>query len=264
MPPTATASPTFRLSYSVYAWFVLVFAVIPVAIGCLLLPGLARRRRVAQWGAAALLTVIGSRVAIRGRPLTGRDVAVVVANHQSYLDGIILTAVLPPHYTFLIKREMVKVPVAGFVLSRLGSQFVDRSNARQRHRSARRLVETARRGQALAVFPEGTFDGMPGLKPFRMGAFRAAFIGQLSVVPIVITGARRKLPSNSWLPRPGPLQVEFGPRLEAGAFNNEVALMQATRREILARLDEPDLGEGFDEGIREDDGAGVSEQVAGR
>lgn len=247
MPSTATDRPPFRLPfrllYAGFAWFILLFVVIPVAAGCLLLPGLERRRGMARWGAATTLRMIGSGVGIHGEPLKDTDVAVVVANHQSYLDGIILTAVLPPHYTFLIKREMENVPIAGFVLSRLGSQFVDRSGPRQRLRSARQLVQSARQGRALAVFPEGTFDGRPGLKPFRTGAFRAAWKSQRTVVPIVITGARSKLPADSWLPRPGPLSVDFCPRLEARDFPDETALMQAARSAILERLGEPDLDE---------------------
>lgn len=241
VPFTAIASHSVRILYAGYAWFMLIFVVIPVAVCCLLLPGLDRRRAIARWGAATMLRLIGSGVTIRGTALGDEDRDVVVANHQSYLDGIILTAVLPPHYTFLIKREMVRVPIAGFVLRRLGSQFVDRSSANHRHRSARRLVQSAREGQALAVFPEGTFDRDPGLKPFRMGAFRAAMLGRLSVVPIVITGSRTKLPSDSWLPRPGPLNVEFCPRIATTDFEDEIGLMRATRQAILERLGEPDL-----------------------
>jgi 1-acyl-sn-glycerol-3-phosphate acyltransferase len=219
----------------------LLFVVVPVAAACLLLPGLKRRRTIARWGAATILKMIGSGVEISGEPLTQQDDAIVVANHQSYLDGIVLTAVLPPQYTFLIKGEMARVPVAGFVLSRLGSQFVDRSDAHHRHRSARRLVEAARRGHALAVFPEGTFDGEPGLKTFRMGAFRAAWKAGRDIAPIVITGAREKLPSESWLPRPGPLTVQFRPRISSRDYPDETALMRAARRSILDALDEPDL-----------------------
>jgi len=241
VPPTATTSLPIRLLYAGFAWFILLFLVVPVAAGCLLLPGLVRRRTVARWGAAVMLKMIGSNVQILGEPLTKEDAAIVVANHQSYLDGIILTAVLPPHYTFLIKREMVRVPIVGFVLSRLGSQFVDRSSAGQRHRSGRKLVQAARQGHALAVFPEGTFDKREGLKPFHMGAFRAAWRAGLSVAPIVITGARAKLPSDSWLPRPGRLTVEFCPRIPASDFRNDTDLMRATRSAILECLDEPDL-----------------------
>jgi 1-acyl-sn-glycerol-3-phosphate acyltransferase len=250
VPSTATASLPVRLLYGGFAWFMLLFVVVPVAAGCLLLPGLNRRRAVARWGAATILKMIGSGVEVRGKPLTEDDTAIVVANHQSYLDGIILTAVLPPHYTFLIKGEMARVPIAGFVLSRLGSQFVDRSSAHHRHRSARQLVRAARQGHALAVFPEGTFDGTPGLKAFRMGAFRAAWRAGRPVAPIVISGARSKLPADSWLPRPGPLVVEFRPKIAAGEFSDEVGMMRAVRRAILERLGEPDLD---DESLSETD-----------
>ena len=243
MPYTATVSLLVRLLYGGFAWFVLLFVVVPVAVACLLLPGLNRRRAVARWGAATVFKMIGSGIEVRGEPLTEADTAVVVANHQSYLDGMILTAVLPPHYTFLIKGEMARVPIAGFVLSRLGSQFVDRSDATNRHRSARRLVTAARKGRPLAVFPEGTFDGTPGLKTFRLGAFRAAWRAGRPVAPVVITGARQKLPADSWLPRPGPLTVEFRPEISAGEFSNEVSMMRAVRRAILERLNEPDLDE---------------------
>lgn len=241
MAPTATARRFLDLLYAVYAWCVLIFAVVPVAAGCLLLPGLERRRAMARWGAAVGLKMIGSKVRVTGEPLTAGDAAVVVANHASYLDGIILTAVLPPHYTFLIKREMVRVPIAGFVLSRLGSEFVDRTSANRRHRSARRLVQAAKAGTALAVFPEGTFDAAPGLKSFHLGAFRAARLAGLSIAPVVITGARWKLPSESWLPRRGPLGVEFCPRLASGDYADEAELMRAVRRVMLEHLGEPDL-----------------------
>jgi 1-acyl-sn-glycerol-3-phosphate acyltransferase len=238
---TASASRLGRLLYGAYAWFVLLFAVVPVAIACVLLPGLERRRAVARWGAAAMLRLIGSRVQIRGRVPTADDVAVVVANHQSYLDGIILTAVLPPQYTFLIKREMVHVPLAGLVLKRLGSEFVDRRSPTHRHRSGRRLVQAAHAGRALAVFPEGTFSGEPGLKRFHHGAFRAAWQAGLPIAPVVITGARQKLPEGSWLPRPGPICVEFCPIVASAVFPEPQALVRVARDAILQRLDEPDL-----------------------
>jgi 1-acyl-sn-glycerol-3-phosphate acyltransferase len=113
-----------------------------------------------------------------------------VANHASYLDGIILTAALPAGFTYLIKQQMARVPIAGFVLRRLGSAFVDRNDPNDRQRIARALVGLAVKGDALGFFPEGTFDASPGLKPFQLGAFSAAARANLPVVPIVIYGSR--------------------------------------------------------------------------
>jgi len=233
--------PLIAILYGAYAWLILLFVATPVAAACLALPGVERRRRVARWGAAAVLRLIGSPVRVSGIPIAEPRSSIVVANHSSYLDGIILTAVLPPEYTFLIKSEMMAVPIAGFVLRRLGSEFVDRANQQQRHRSARRLVDAARSGHALAVFPEGTFDERPGLKPFQMGAFRAAYRNGLAVVPVVIHGARAKLPGDTWLPRPGPLAVEICAPAVTGNHADAHDLMRAVRATMLDRLDEPDL-----------------------
>jgi 1-acyl-sn-glycerol-3-phosphate acyltransferase len=243
VPATANRRGLKALIYGIYAWAILLFVVAPVTAACLLVPGLDRRRDIARWGAATGLRLVGSPVTVTGPPIPGPQMAVVVANHSSYLDGIILTAVLPPQYTFLIKREMSTVPIAGFVLRRLGSEFVDRSSRRQRHRSARRLVEAAMNGNAIAVFPEGTFDARPGLREFHTGAFRAALKAGLNVVPVVIHGARHKLPSGTWLPIPGPLSVEICPPVPSRDYSDERSLMLATRAAILERLGEPDLAE---------------------
>lgn len=241
MLTTAVKRGPATVIYAIYSWLVLLLAVAPVAIGCVILPWLGARRALARIGASVFLLLTRTDVLIRGEPPGNADTAVIVANHQSYLDGIIMTAVLPPHFTFLIKREMIRVPIAGFILSRLGSEFVDRSSKHERNRSARRLVLAASSGRAIAVFPEGTFDEEPGLKTFQMGAFRAAWRARLPIVPVAISGARQKLPADSWLPRPGGIVVEYCKRIETSELSNVRELVAATRCAILDRLGEPDL-----------------------
>jgi 1-acyl-sn-glycerol-3-phosphate acyltransferase len=134
------------------------------------------------------------------------------------------------------------VPLAGFLLRRLGSAFVDRDDRHDRHRTARALHSLAGRGSALGFFPEGTFDRSPGLRPFHLGAFSAAARAKLPVVPVVIHGARWKLPSGRVLPRPGPLRVHVCDAVRLPpAEPSARALMAETRRAMLAHLDEPDL-----------------------
>jgi 1-acyl-sn-glycerol-3-phosphate acyltransferase len=228
--------------YGAYAWLALLAISLPVAIAFVFTPGVLRRRSLAHHAAAFFLAAIGSRLRVKGRPAAGP--CIVVANHSSYLDGIILTAALPPRFSFLIKREMAHVPVAGFVLRRLGSQFVDRSSPHHRRRTAHRLVAEAASGAAFAVFPEGTFEREPGLKHFQPGAFVAARRAGATVVPVAISGARRKLPARAWLPAPGRLTVRIGSGLDPGDYPDARALAAAARKQILARLDEPDLGRG--------------------
>jgi len=241
---TAFLALFVRLIYGGYTWFVVVCVTIPTIVALAIAPRLRTRRRIAQLGARTIFYLIGSPVSVHGPPIEAGDPAIVVANHASYLDGVILTAVLPTRFTFLIKQEMRAAPIVGFILQRLGSEFVDRGDVSQRHRIGRRLVQAAHQGKALAVFPEGTFDEQPGLKPFRPGAFRAAYRADTRIWPTAIVGARHKFPAGRILAAPGPLRVRVCKPLDPGAFDSHEQLMRATRAALLEHLDEPDL-DGF-------------------
>jgi 1-acyl-sn-glycerol-3-phosphate acyltransferase len=230
-----------RACYGGYAWLALLAIAIPTCLLLAVAPGLPRRRAIARGASRLFLAAIGSPVRVEGNAVDPHYPCVVVANHASYLDGIILTAALPRGFTYLIKRQMMRVPIAGYILRRLGSAFVDRADATDRHRIARTLVGQARRGVALGFFPEGTFDAQPGLKPFHLGAFSAAARAGLPVVPIVIYGSRHKLPAGRLLPAPGPLRIRVCDPLPSNDLGSPQSLMREARRAMLMHLDEPDL-----------------------
>lgn len=219
----------------------LLIVVVPVTILLCVTPGIMRRRQLVKAGAQTVCWLAGASIRQSGWRIPDDFACVVIANHSSYLDGVVLTAALPARFAFLIKQEMAHVPVAGFVLKQIAAEFVDRRNPGDRRRMARRLVETAHRGWTLAVFPEGTFDEHPGLKHFHTGAFAAALSGNLPIVPIVIRGARKKMPSGFMLPRPGPLSIRVCEPLEPRDFGSVEALSAAARRSLLEHLEEPDL-----------------------
>lgn len=235
------AGAAIQTVYGTYAWLVLLAVIIPTCALLAVTPGVHRRRAVARGAARLFFFLIGSPVRVEGAGVNAHYPCVVVANHASYLDGIVLTAALPAGFTYLIKHEMTKVPIAGFVLRRLGSAFVKRADMLDRKRIARELLELAVRGDALGFFPEGTFDTSPGLKPFQLGAFAAAARAGLPVVPVVIYGTRRKLPARQLLPVPGPLRVRVCPPIDPAEFDSARELMRAARRVMLEELNEPDL-----------------------
>jgi 1-acyl-sn-glycerol-3-phosphate acyltransferase len=230
-----------RLAYGSYAWLMLLAISLPMSLLLAVTPKLHRRRRIARGAARLFLRAIGSPVRVGGAAADAHYPCVVVANHASYLDGIILTAALPAGFTYLVKREMASVPVAGFILKRLGTAFVSRDDLLDRKRIARSLVDHAVTGGALGFFPEGTFDEVPGLKSFQLGAFSAASRASLPVVPIVIRGSRQKLPAYRVLASPGPISVWICPPLDSRSHESSRELMHATRRVMLEHLDEPDL-----------------------
>jgi 1-acyl-sn-glycerol-3-phosphate acyltransferase len=228
------------------AWAGISFLLLAVLALLVILPvpSLPLRRRMTRRAAQLALWVAGMRVRISHDAHLPAGSSVVVANHASYLDGVVLFAALPPVFGFVIKREMNEVPVAGLLLRRIGMHFVDRSGAGQGKRDARALMRQARSGGALAFFPEGTFHEQPGLARFRNGAFVIAANAQLPIVPVAIRGTRHALPPGSLLPQPGRLEVELAPALPAPVAGDPTSIdaaLRAARAAILARIPEPDL-----------------------
>lgn len=229
--------------WAIYAWAVFVVGVFAALLAALLVPGKERRRRWVSAAGRAILAGAGIKTAIRGLEKIPESQCIVVANHASYLDGVILNAFLPPRFGFVIKGEMGSIPVAGYLLRRIGSEFVERFDASGSARDARRLLKVADAGESLAFFPEGTFLHKPGLDRFRAGAFAAAINSNLPVVPVVIFGSREILPSQTLMPRHGHLRLEVLNPIEPTdpAFENSKDLAELARQRILTILDEPDL-----------------------
>jgi 1-acyl-sn-glycerol-3-phosphate acyltransferase len=236
--------PLFRPVYGSWCWLVFVVVALLALLLALPTPGLARRRSIARHAARAVLLFAGIRLSVSGLERLPAGACVLVANHASYLDGVLLQGALPPRFAFVIKREMAGVPLASLLLRRLGSEFVERFDRHKGGVDARRVLRRAAAGQSLAFFPEGTFIAEPGLGRFHAGAFVAAQRSQVPLVPAVIRGARAVLPLGAALPRRGPVEVEILAPIEAPATelrDGAAQLRSAARHAILARLGEPDL-----------------------
>ena len=229
-----------RALYATWALGSLAVLMTGAVLLAFVLPRLAWRRASTRFFAGAWLRIAGLCVRTKGLESLPHGSCVLVANHSSYLDGVLMKAVLPPRFSFVIKREAASMPVIGLLLQRIGAEFIDRHTPGGRQRDARRVVERAGQGHSLVFFPEGTFDAVVGVRRFHLGAFVAAVRGNLPVVPAVIHGARRALPTGTFVPRPGRLLVEVLPAIgDDGATAEQ--LRDASRAAIVARLDEPDL-----------------------
>jgi 1-acyl-sn-glycerol-3-phosphate acyltransferase len=90
---------------------------------------------------------------------------------------------------------------------------------------------------------EGTFSRMPGLLPFRLGAFLVAAQAAIPVAPVTIRGTRMILRGDQWFPRRGSISVHIGEPLypDGNDFAAAVRLRDRCRAIILERSGEPDL-----------------------
>jgi 1-acyl-sn-glycerol-3-phosphate acyltransferase len=236
---------SLRLIYGLYVWLSMAILGCFTLLLLLPLPGLHQRRRLTKFFAGFLLRMVGIRVELQHASLLPSTPCVVVANHSSYIDGVVMKAALPAHYSFVIKKEMVKVPLAGLLLRRIGALFVDRTNRHAGAVDARRILRGAQTGQSMVFFPEGTFTERIGLQAFHLGAFVTAQRTQLPVVPIALHGTRRILHPDSIWPRPGKVIVEVLGALPLHTArkdrNQTEVLRDQARAKILMAIGGPDL-----------------------
>jgi 1-acyl-sn-glycerol-3-phosphate acyltransferase len=231
--------------YAAWWWVILAAAFLTGSLAVLICPRLAWRwaalRRIGRATLAAMRIPVSTAGIDR---IPARD-AMLVFNHSSYMDVLVLTAVLPGEPAFVAKRELAGQPVVGLLLRRLGIPFVERYDISGSIADAEALIALARAGRTLVFFPEGTFTRRAGLSGFYLGAFKVAAEANLPILPGVIHGTRSMLRSDQWLPRHVAVSVRIdAPVRPSGAdFKSVLQLRDAVRGVMLSRCGEPDLGE---------------------
>ena len=174
----------------------------------LFLPRLRHRRVVAGTVGRVFLWLSGIPFRVEGLERLPKTPCVVVANHASYIDAIAICAALPPDFAFVIKKEMMRAPLAGLLLRRLGAQFVERFDRHKGATDARRVLKLAATGQSLMFFPEGTFDETRQIGKFLGGAFTTAARAEIPVVAVAIHGTRAVMPPGGLSIHRLPIRVE--------------------------------------------------------
>ncbi|MDD5249834.1 MAG: AMP-binding protein [Rhodocyclaceae bacterium] len=234
------------LAYGAWAWLVFAALVGPAWLAVVLMPRPALAWAAARGAARLALAATGVRLAVTGREhLAGSGPRVLAANHASYLDGLVLVAALPyRQWRFVAKRELMDQFFARHFLAALGCQFVERFELRQGVTDAQRIGASIAAGHAPVFFVEGTFTRVPGLRPFRMGAFVVAAQSGVPVLPVALRGTRDLMRDGTWMPRHGAIALDIGaPIAPSGSdWAAAVRLRDATRAEILRHCGEADLG----------------------
>jgi len=169
--------------------------------------------------------------------------AMLVANHASYVDAVVLMAALGADFRFVAKRRLASYPLLGTVIRRSGHVTVERTGQSARLAGADAIVDALGQGTSVFTFPEGTFFRASGIVPFRLGAFRAAVEAGCPVVPIALRGTRAVLCDGSWLMRRGRIDVIIGPPLpvQGEGWPEMVRLRDLARTTIVRQVGEPPL-----------------------
>ena len=152
------------------------------------------------------LTLVWSRVWLR---LTGMWVSangtlpkgekfIVIANHVSYLDPIVIYDVLPFYFRPLAKHEIKKVPLFGFVYQQI-ALLVDRSSVQSRATSMRAMQDALHHECSIFMYPEGTFnETTEPMKSFYDGAFRLAIEARIPILPVIFPDTIKRWHHSAW------------------------------------------------------------------
>lgn len=186
-----------RLLWRVPLFLLHVFIGLPLTLACFLpvLRGIpVGRGTLRQWAHRAwqrqTLRLFGIRLKVSGQlPDAG---CLVVANHISWLDIVVLHAVRP--MWLVAKAEIRRWPLVGWLAHTGGTLFIQRGRPASRKAIARRMAALLRRGETVGVFPEGGIRPEPGPGRFYHPLFQPAVRVAAPVVPVAIRYQTRENP----------------------------------------------------------------------
>lgn len=227
-------------------WILAAFGIAAAATALLIVlaPTVRLRWRLVRTTARLLTVFTGIQVRTEGAHHLPRDrPVVVVANHASHVDPLVLALLLEEPPVFAAVADLADDPLRRLLLRRMHVHLVGRGDRARGVADADALTDAVRAGRTVVFFPEGRRSPALGLEPFRTGAFLVAARSGVPVVPVGIRGTRALLPVGRHLPRRSRVTLTVSPPVTTrrSGWQGAVELRREARRQILHHCDEPDL-----------------------
>jgi 1-acyl-sn-glycerol-3-phosphate acyltransferase len=231
--------------YAAWWWLIISLGFLVAYIAVMVLPSLKARWSALRAIARTALALTRIPVNVTGLEHIPRGNAVILFNHTSYMDALVIASVLPGEPAFVAKKEFADQAFAGSFMRRLGVAFVERFDAAASLADADKMTGMAKEGRLFVFFPEGTFTRRAGLLGFYMGAFKVAAEAGLPIIPGTLRGVRTLLRGDQWFPRRTAISVVIEEPIQpAGTdFTALLSVRDKARAAMLKNCGEPDLGQ---------------------
>lgn len=132
----------------------------------------------------------------------------LIANHTSYIDVMVILRLRKTPFVFVGKKELVNIPIFGFLYKR-AAIMVDRSSSKSRFGVYGRAQKVIAKGYSVCIFPETDYiDESIVLNPFKQGAFKLAIEHELPILPMAFLDCKRKFPWHTSHGFPGDLRAK--------------------------------------------------------
>ena len=191
--------------------------------------------------AKAILWVCGIRVRAKGQENIDAQIPrIYMTNHQSYFDILALLAYLTVDFKFILKQELMKIPLFGFAMRGAGYIGIERGDPRKAVQSINRAAEKIKGGASVVIFPEGTRSIDGKLQAFRKGGFHLALKSGCDIVPVAIINSYRIVPKGSLRINKGSFGIHIGKPISVRDYNKKsmAQLMDRVRGAMLSQMDE--------------------------
>ena len=236
-----------EILYGLYFGIVFLVWIVPTWI---LVHFISDYRKAGRFTSAALkilFALIGCHVRVVGKEYMDTPGAkVYAANHTSYFDVLALMVGLGVPYRFVAKSEVGGMPFIGTFLAKMKHTKFVRSDPGSRLRQMREMQTLLGEGESIFVFPEGTFTSEDGVRPFQLGAFKAAVAAGVPIIPVSLAGTRQFLRDGTYLPRPTSVTITISAPIYPQATSDvaqaedksswhELIRLRDTTREAIAR-----------------------------
>ncbi|MFH0959568.1 MAG: lysophospholipid acyltransferase family protein [Pseudomonadota bacterium] len=193
-----------------------------------------------RWWAILVSTPMGLKFSLKGAEnVQSGQSYIITPNHQGNTDILALLTKLPLRFRWVIKKELLRIPVFGWALGATGAIALDRSNREASIESLKKARHKLLNGWCMLIYPEGTRTPDGKLLPFKKGPFMVAIQTGLPILPVTTNGAFRILPKKKLAFRPGHITVTIAkPIPTEGLTEDDVPmLMEQTRKAIESNLD---------------------------
>lgn len=164
---------------------------------------------------------------------------IVTPNHQSNSDILALLRVMPLKFRWVVKRELLKIPLFGWALAGSGAIALNRADRAQSISRLQQAESKLQGGWSVLIYPEGTRSPDGNIHAFKKGAFMMAVQTGIPILPVTCNGAFKILPRDTVALRPGHITVTIGDPIDTTGLTIEDVpqLMEKTRQEMSKHLD---------------------------
>ncbi|RKP30458.1 1-acylglycerol-3-phosphate O [Metschnikowia bicuspidata] len=186
---------------------------------------------------------MGIKITVKNEHYLRIKPSVVIANHQSALDILVISKLFQPGYTVVAKKGLKYIPFLGWFMLALGTFFLDRAKSEKARKVlASALVALKTQKRSIFMFPEGTRLTTQKLEllPFKKGAFHLAQQAGIPVVPVAVCNYSSVFHSATRTFNRGEIIIEMlEPRPTDGLQTREDILKfsEETREDCLKKIE---------------------------